>query len=135
MRRGLVELEFRFHHYRDSCILTDYKLVRVCPCAEKLGAAFYPAKADLSGNIEVRALLVDLHIVGHGMAMHLAFTLHHMRLAQRAASDPEGFKLLFSIPLKEVEKGEANGSASASKGLLWLKSTHSGYFATIRHYG
>ena len=43
------------------------------------------------------------------------------RLAQRAAEDPEGYKILFSIITKEVEKGDEKGSTSATKGLLWLK--------------
>mmetsp|Transcript_27778 Transcript_27778/g.60733 ORF Transcript_27778/g.60733 Transcript_27778/m.60733 type:complete len:207 (-) Transcript_27778:1758-2378(-) len=67
----------------------------IIPIIETLGTAFYPAKADLSGNIE--------------------------RLAKRAAEDPEEYKLLFKIITKEVDKGEETGSSSATKGLLWLK--------------
>mmetsp|Transcript_39952 Transcript_39952/g.67001 ORF Transcript_39952/g.67001 Transcript_39952/m.67001 type:complete len:211 (+) Transcript_39952:166-798(+) len=86
--------------FLDTCRLT-VKII------EKLGTAFYPAKADVSGNIE--------------------------RLSKRASEDPEGYELIFSIVTKEVEKGEHTGSSSATKGLLWLKRFLEFVVALLRH--
>lgn len=63
----------------------------ILPVFDKLGIAFLPAKADVSGNIE--------------------------RLAKKAPEHPA----LFDIALAEVAAGSHAGGASCCKGLLWLK--------------
>mmetsp|Transcript_9417 Transcript_9417/g.17670 ORF Transcript_9417/g.17670 Transcript_9417/m.17670 type:complete len:199 (+) Transcript_9417:34-630(+) len=67
----------------------------VLPIIDKLGTSFYPAKADVGGNIE--------------------------RLTTRAKQDPSGHALLFDVVRKEMIAGEHHDSRSATKGLLWLK--------------
>ena len=65
------------------------------PPADSLGGAFYPARADVSGNIE--------------------------RLAARAAAGMNGSGRLFELVEAEVASGSASASSSCTKGLLWLK--------------
>mmetsp|Transcript_15507 Transcript_15507/g.21406 ORF Transcript_15507/g.21406 Transcript_15507/m.21406 type:complete len:201 (+) Transcript_15507:70-672(+) len=67
----------------------------IVPIIETLGTAFYPAKADVNGNIE--------------------------RLSNRKKEDPEKYKLLFDIVKAEMAAGQEGGSTSATKGVLWLK--------------
>mmetsp|Transcript_19346 Transcript_19346/g.58475 ORF Transcript_19346/g.58475 Transcript_19346/m.58475 type:complete len:209 (+) Transcript_19346:161-787(+) len=67
----------------------------VLPIVEKLGTAFAMVRMDVNGNIT--------------------------RLKDCQAVDPAKYAELFPIALDEVASGEACGSRSATKGILWLK--------------
>lgn len=73
-----------------------YQNKRACHLrAEKLGTAFAMVRMDVNGNIT--------------------------RLKDCQAVDPAKYAELFPIALDEVASGEACGSRSATKGILWLK--------------
>eukprot|EP00239_Pterosperma_sp_CCMP1384_P000534 CAMPEP_0197852658 /NCGR_PEP_ID=MMETSP1438-20131217/21162_1 /TAXON_ID=1461541 /ORGANISM="Pterosperma sp., Strain CCMP1384" /LENGTH=199 /DNA_ID=CAMNT_0043466815 /DNA_START=67 /DNA_END=666 /DNA_ORIENTATION=+ len=65
------------------------------PVIDQMGKAFYPAKADVSGNIE--------------------------RLAKRLADDPENSQELLPMLKKEMDAGVQKERDSCCRGLLWLK--------------
>lgn len=66
----------------------------IIPVIEKFGTSFLLVKSDIQGNID--------------------------RLSSRQQTDTSRYHLLYPIVLDEVQKGDT-GSASCTKGLLWLQ--------------
>mmetsp|Transcript_15824 Transcript_15824/g.34134 ORF Transcript_15824/g.34134 Transcript_15824/m.34134 type:complete len:204 (+) Transcript_15824:211-822(+) len=67
----------------------------VVPVVDKLGTAFALVKSDINGNIQ--------------------------RLADKAATNPQQFRVLTAMVQEEITRGTQNQATSCTKGLLWLK--------------
>ncbi|MEW5317892.1 MAG: hypothetical protein WDW38_009154 [Sanguina aurantia] len=82
----------------DGHVLTQpfLELCRLCiPIVERLGTAFILVKTDISGNIK--------------------------RLADKALTDPDRYRTLFTIVQDEMVCNAHGHGTSCTKGLLWLK--------------
>ncbi|CAN1279272.1 Glycolipid transfer protein 1 [Linum perenne] len=66
----------------------------ILPVIEKFGAALAIVKSDIGGNIT--------------------------RLETKYSTDPEKYKLLYTMIQEEVQAKTAKGSSSCTNGLLWL---------------
>jgi len=78
----------------------------VLAVVEKLGNAFFPVRADISGNIQ--------------------------RLETRAQTDSARYVHLFDMVHDEVAAGKSGESSSCTKGLLWLKRAMEFVLAIVR---